>query len=296
MTKSTSGHRNGHLSVGVSPRNNGRKIDTWTFRADPVPGSDQKAREIMTFDVSLLSDLTFTVHTKDIPEERWSPLRGKSLDALHAEVEAICAKEFDLRNGLTWTDWLEVRVQAANKYDQRGQIGVAQAFLSYGVIPRGVTKDGRVLTVSGNGGLVKFPEPVGVAREEDGSIPVHRSRNNARAAEVLSGVGPKDENSLKTLLQLLGERDRRDPSTQFAYIPDTPVNRAGLDAIIAKIEAINNQLQTFLSHEQIDTVMQAIASGSGHPALPSPEVLSDATQDVSAEQAPKSLTRRSIKA
>lgn len=295
MTKSTSGHRAGHLSVGVSSRNNGRKIDTWTFRADPVPGSDQKTREIMTFEVSLLSDLTFTVHTKDIPGERWQPLRGKSLDALHAEVEAICAKEFDLRNGLTWTDWLEVRVQAANKYDQRGQIGVAQAFLSYGVIPRGVTKDGRALTVNGNGVLVKFPEPVGVAREEDGSIPVHR-RNKASEAEVSSWFSPKDENSLRTLSRLLGERDRRDPSTQFAYIPDTPVNRAGLDAIIAKIETINNQLQTFLSHEQIDTVMQAIASGSGHPALPSPEVLSDATQDVSAEQAPRSLTRRSIKA
>ena len=258
--KPTKNH--GHLTTGVSGRtSDGRKIDTWTFRPGDVAGARDMSQAI-EFTVAMLSTLDFVVDTKDIPRSRWAPLRGKLLADLHAQALDISRAEFDLRNDLTWTDWLEIRIEEAGNYKTRDVTASAQAFLSYSVIPRAEKPDGTAFTVNGNGVLVKFPEPVGVFRPspEDADGWTGRRLSKDKEREILAASGGVTTGT--TLGRLLNATDSRDPNTQFAYLPDTPENRAGLDSIIAAIDQVNVRLQAFLApNEIVQTLARAALSG-----------------------------------
>lgn len=69
--------KHGSLS-GVSRT---RKFDTWKFRT----GQREMAIDL-EFDVYINPDLSFRVETKSIPPERYEPVEGKDLSALHAQV------------------------------------------------------------------------------------------------------------------------------------------------------------------------------------------------------------------
>lgn len=263
--------KQGHLTVGVTDRNNGRKIDTWTFRPGDVAGRRDRDNEIV-FEVSLLKSMEFVVDTKGIPKERWEPLRGPVLADLHAQALAAARVEFDLKNELVWSDWLEIKVKEAASYDSRNAENIAQASLSYRQIPRAETRDGVAYTVNGNGLLSRFPEPTGVCRDRDG-MSGSRRPSPKKEAQVLASTR---DNSAERLVGLLNATDSRDADTQFSYLPDTPENRAGLDAIIAAIESINQRLQQFLHPDEIgQTIQRALAgssrllSGPSEPAAPS---------------------------
>lgn len=250
--------KQGHLTIGVTDRANGRKIDTWTFRPGDVAGKRERDKEIV-FEVHMLKSMAFSVDTKGIPSERWSPLVGPVLADLHAQALAAARAEFDLKNDLSWSDWLEIKVREASRFDARDTNNIAQASLSYRQIARAETPDGIAYTVSGNGLLTRFPEPVGVYRDPDGLTGNRRPcANKVAQAQVTT-----PENSAARLSAMLGATDRREADTQFAYLPDTPENRAGLDAIIAAIEGINLRLQQFLHPDEIgNTLQRALSSGT----------------------------------
>ena len=267
--KPTKNH--GHLTTGVTGRSDGRKIDTWTFRPGDVAGRRDMSQAI-EFTVSMINTLEFVVNTKDIPKSRWTPLRGNVLAELHAQALDISRAEFDLRNDLTWSDWLEIKIEEAGGYRTRDVAASAQAFLSYSVIPRAEKPDGTAFTVNGNGVLVKFPEPVGVYRpnpEDSDGWTTGRRPSKAKEQEILAASGGVTTGT--TLSRLLNATDGRDSNAQFAYLPDTPENRAGLDSIIAAIEQVNVRLQAFLSPSEIvQTLARAALSGPRLLAGPDP--------------------------
>lgn len=288
MTKN-SRKRHGHLTVGVTNRDGGRKIDTWTFRAGDVAGKRDRDTEI-NFEVAVLHTLDFVVNTKDIPSERWQPLRGENLSELHAQALEACRFEFDLRNDLTWTDWLKIKIKEVGSHDKRGALGAAQACVTYSIIPRGEKPDGSAYTINGNGSIVKFPEPVGVFRGNlDGAFGNRRIDPEVEAR--IKKEHPDGQFGSLRLSALLGAQDNRDPDTQFAYLPDTPENRAGLDSIIRAIDDINLRLQQFMAPETItQTLARAATVGSRLLAAPedtAPDQGSDTGHDEPRHTSPR---------
>lgn len=248
----------GHLS-GV---NRDRKIDTWKFYGD-----SKKAVDI-SFDVYITPKLGFRLETKDIAEERLTPLEGPDLAQLHKQAEKLAIDEFNLRNELVWTDWLEICVKAMTGYDRRNIVNGSQACVSYRVIPRGETPDGTAYTIVGDtriSSLVKFPKPTMV---DDNNEMGMREVSAEEKARIEKETPP---NSSDRLSALLHATDQRSPDIQFSYLPDTPENRAGLDAIIAVINNANLRLQQFLSSENLpDTLERARNAGVNLLAAPEP--------------------------
>lgn len=288
MTNKNSRTRHGHLTVGVTNRDGGRKIDTWTFRAGDVAGPRDKSTEI-TFEVAVLHTLEFVVNTKDIPSERWQSLRGKDLSELHAQALEACRFEFDLNNDLTWTDWLQIKIKEVGSHDKRNKLGAAQAFVSYSIIPRGEKPDGSAYTINGNGCIVKFPEPVGVYRGDRGETFGVRRPNPEVEAKIKEEF-PDGQYGHRRISALLDAQDNRDADTQFAYLPDTPENRAGLDSIIRAIDDINLRLQQFMAP---DTITQTLARAAtvGGRLLAAPESPPPAEDAPTHQEPPPSPTR-----
>lgn len=257
----------GHLLVGVTSRQSGRKIDTWNFHPGDVAGGKLERKDPIVFEVCMLHTLEFVVDTKSIPKERWpKPLTGTVLADLHAQALEAARAEFDLAHGLEWSDWLEIRIKETSLYDRRDAVGAGQAHLSYTQIARAEKPDGQAFTVNGNGVLVSFPTPVGVERSPDGLTAQRRLDPDKEARiNAKSGIG-----SASHIGALLGARDSRSADTQFAYLPDTPENRAGLDAIIQAIEGINVRLQDFLQPENIEHTLQRAMASAGR-LLAAPE-------------------------
>lgn len=258
----------GRLTVGITNRAGGRKIDTWTFHSG-ADGSREEGRNAkpIVFDVAVLNTLEFEVDTKSIPKQRWpKPLVGAVLKDLHQQALDAARAEFDLANGLVWSDWLEVKVEEASRHKRRDNEGCAQASVSYTPIARAETPDGRALTIHSNGVLVDFPTAVGVDREADEMM--GRRRKDPQIMARLEQ--DKDMSDTRRLRLEMDARDSREPTVQFVYLPDTPENRAGLDAIILAIDGINVRLQQFLAPDTIENTLQRAVAGAGR-LLAAPE-------------------------
>lgn len=246
--------QHGTFQTTVGTRNDGRKIDTWTMRVDRIEGGQNFK---IDFDIFLHHSMEFSVSTKDIDASRFTTLRGNNLADLREQSAQIAREEFDLRNGLTWSDWLEVRVKKSDKHSDReftdgvsGSLGV-----SYNVIPRGDTTDGRAFSVSGSSGtLIEFPKNVE-------AVPEGESR---RERKKINDSDNSEQRSSQKLIQEMAALDMRDPNTQFIYLPSTPENRAGLDAIINAISALNGRLQNFLSPGEIAGTLTKAATQMGN--------------------------------
>lgn len=248
--------RQGNLSVGPTDRANGRKIDTWTFRDGGLTEKDRRIGSEILFDVYMQKTLDFKVETTGIPAERWRPLVGRDLQELHDQALACARAEFDLKNDLTWSEWLEVKVVELGNHERRDAQAGAQATVTYRQIPRAERPDGTAYTVYGNGMMCRFPENVGVAREPDGS-PGSRKATPDQLKAAAEGA----TSSTDLLLRQFGAEDRRDASAQFTYLPDTPENRAGLDSIIRAIEQVNVRLQNFLAADEIGQTLSRLLQG-----------------------------------
>lgn len=246
-----SSHKHGALS-GVS---RDRKFDSWSFNAD-----NRKVK--IEFDVYITPGMKFRVETKDIAKDRFEPLIGTDLSKLHTLAEEAAREEFNLRQGLTWSDWLEIQIKTIEGFEVRDMVAGAKACLTYRVIPRAETPDGRVFTTAGSAhSLVEFPKPVGTVPKSEtdwGS----RQMSEEQKAEIEANTPP---DSAHRLIKLLSVSDRRSPNVQFAYLPDTPENREGLNVIIQSIEHANQRLMDFLNPQNITaTLERARAVGSSH--------------------------------
>ena len=247
--------KHGQISSTLGNREDGRKIDTWSFSMPKLEGGGDSFK--VEFDVALLQSMEIVVKTKDIDPTRFSTLRSYNIKELRVEAEEAARQEFDLRNQLTWSDWLEVRVEESSAYARRksedGACGQLQ--VAYSPIARGETPDGRAFTVSSNHSsvLVAFPTDLGVDRDVDG---MSGSRRKSPALdENTEGL-----TSAQILTRKLEKAERREANVQFTYLPDTAENRAGLDAIIVAIESLSSRLQSFLTPTEIQATLSKAAS------------------------------------
>lgn len=143
--------------------------------------------------------------------------------------------------------------------DMREVVAGSQACVTYRTIPRAETSDGKAYTLNTNNLLVSFPQSVSALAPGQGEW-------GTRAL-------PRKKDGTSDLVGLLQGHDNRPPHTQFTYLPDTPENRAGLDAIIDAIEQANIKLNDFLSESKIgQTIARARHSTenllSGPPPSP----------------------------
>jgi hypothetical protein len=270
-------HPAGQLSGGPSGGRS-RKIDTWEFYATSGRSVGKKDKDRLTFEVFMLDGCQFRVENKTIPPERFQALVGSDLAKLHAQAEQAAIAEHNLQSDLVWSDWLEITIRRPSSTDRRDAIAVGMAAVSYRVIPRAEDSNGTAYTAVGSSSksLVAFPQPIGAVEPSlsSGFDLGHRPVDQEALQQARDATPP---NSAARLCAELGVRDTREAQTQYAYLPDTPTNRAGLDSIILAITQVNDRLRDFLSPDKIvDTLQRAQASAGrllsppSEPSLPSP--------------------------
>lgn len=246
-------NRSGKLVPSVSHQ--GKRIDVWSFHAD-APKLNQI--EKITFEVALLGSMDFVISTKNIPKQRWQDLKGDNLKQLKAQALKAAQYEFDLYNNLVWSSWLEIQItelSLSGKY--RDVTSGAQACVTYRNISRAETPDGQAYTLNDNDVLVPFPSPIGIDRTMvEGEFRTGRSVNAEQVKAIKDNPNLSDSEKLIAQMNL---QDSRDHQSQFAYQPDTPENRAGLDSIIQAINGVNRRLQQFLQPEEITKTLQRAA-------------------------------------
>jgi len=138
---------------------------------------------------------------------------------LAKQVEADLMENAALISGIEWTDWFEVIVKGNNsnftdsKYSALG----ADLHIQVNRLKRGVSPDGKVLTISDMGYTMSFPA----------------SQNMGERIDPTMGF-KLEEGKMKS------------------YIPATAANRAALDDILSRMELLRERLKDFLSQERIE--------------------------------------------
>lgn len=247
----------GVLHSSVGNRENGRKVDSWSFKS-----SLEGKETAIDFEVSLLANRSFVVKTNDIPTSRFEPLRGTDIGLLFEQAQDMARQEFDLNNNLIWSNWLEVVIKEGTSENSGKRIKNAGLNISYSIIPRGESQEGKVYTVGKNKTLIEFPENIGVDRQDD-LISGFRTGERSVSADVAERLkDPTLSSSERMRLEMKG-RDLRDAGSQFTYLPDTVENRLALESIIMSLEQLNQRLQVFLSPNQIqDTLSHIVNHGT----------------------------------
>lgn len=244
----------GVLSTEAGYRTGGRKMDTWKFRPTVA---DRSMEMSVVFEVFLDKNdqgIVFRVETADIPRERWNNVSGTDIRELRQKAEEAAQREVDLRLGLTWSDWLEVRVSEQSGFPDRNRLAESGLSLSYRVLPRGENAQGAAYTVV-DGRLLRFPTDTQVGPKDE------RDRSY--------GLRMGEDGSLKSVLSK--PSDSRDAASQFTYLPDTPENRQGLQAIVDGIEQVGQRLQAFLRPDAIALTLQRAAAAPQTALLAAPD-------------------------
>lgn len=167
------------------------------------------------------------------------------LNTLKERIRALLDDVVTVRDGATWEPWLEVKVGLVlfrHSEARSRQLSVAYNGLLRGTHP---AHPGEAFTVSSNGSVVPFPKPL----TPDGP---------RQDVDVFARPPAADA---RTLSDQLNAMDRRERDMTYAYLPDTPDNRAALDRIIQAMDDLTQRLHALLSPEQVALSLQAIASG-----------------------------------
>ena len=209
-------------------RKEGRIIDTWKFIGaqsgdDPV--------EVKVSMVPEGSGFAFVAKSSMFDQ----PLKATDLNELLSQSEAAAQLFYTAKHNIVWEDWLEVTVAGA----ARGKAPSASFQLSveYRSIKRATLESGAVVTVSGNGRLMKFPE--------------------AKQATA-QGIAA-DEMIL----------DDRHNGCEVSYIRATDANVQALQSIQARMDSLRFALSTVLRQ---DVIVKSLANLNSLTLLPSPTV------------------------
>ena len=224
------------LSNPSGARAGGRKIDTWTFQR-PTTSPTREKTEIEVFMVSQADgQVGFRLASQKLPGEDWT---DTDLMRLRERAETTLREQDELLGGITWEPWLEV--QTSLKHDELAtrhhhvekgrQLNVRYRPLMRGVDPK---QPERILTINSNGWAVDFPTPL-------------TPKSPREEREVFMGGNDSPLN--------LGRDDGRVPGDTYAYLPDTPENRAALDHIFHSMEVLGERLHALLSPENVASAM-----------------------------------------
>ena len=217
----------GKLSPSSAARSGGRKVDTWRF-SRPSPRAIGGEDRSVTVDIYLVqesgTELCFSARSQALPT---GSLNDPNIQTLHAQVLQVLTEQSEILDRITWEPWLEVQsgldthstLSRVNHAEQTRKLSV-----TYRPLLRGVHPDdpARVFTINSNGTAVPFPSP----------------RTPATVDEPL----PSGCRSAAELSDALRKHDSRTPGDTYAYLPDTPANRAALEHIMASMESLSERL------------------------------------------------------
>jgi hypothetical protein len=251
--------RTSTLSGQQAPRAGGKKIDTWVFHR-PHPMDDLKNNPKSQVDVYLCSDISkgisFRLQGDALPPGEYT---DTDLERLRHRARLAIEEQDQLLSGITWVPWLEVqtslRAEHMSGRQHHEQVGRSLT-ITYRPLMRGIhPKDpNRALTINSNGCAVDFP----VARTPD---VVDEERRGPMIKANPDGPGTADD-----LVRSLNRHDSRDAGDTYAYLQDTPNNRAALDQILKGMEALGDKLHALLSPAQVAATVANI--GQALPELP----------------------------
>lgn len=226
------------LSADTQPKSGGRKVDTWRF-ARPSISSRVGRDSAITVDVYLVQDnrtapLSFSARSAAFPA---GPLSDPNIQVLHAQVLQVLTEQAEILDRTTWEPWLEVQsgldikgaLNRENFAEQTHRLAV-----TYRPLLRGVHPDdpSRVFTINSNGTAVPFPAP----------------RTPTTVDTSPSCLGGEGAEALVAGLQ---GYDSRTAGDTYAYLPDTPTNRAALDHILAGMETLSERLHALFEPSAI---------------------------------------------
>lgn len=253
-------HETGRLRQ-TSTRSGGKLIDEWKFRSVFEKEPDYTVRVSMIVDGE---GARFVATCEQLPKEK---LENTDIEQLRRTTERKLKEHSLIQNGAVWEDWLEIKVvNEAHMYQAGGIKGTSRQDenarglqIAYQPIKRGTHPafPDRVFTINSNSIAVDFPEPkAGGEFEDDPSM--RRLFGDTSATEDPRWRG------------LSG----RAKASQYAYIPDTPANRASLDHLLHAMDQLGMQLQGFLAQagladnlhrlsDLVDPMLRALPAPSG---------------------------------
>lgn len=199
-------------------RAGGRNIDTWTYRSG-LPG--QAAINVKVNLVTLAKgQYTFTANCEQLEKQLQhadlNELRRLTDEALHL----LCTDAA----GLSWEDWLEVRVVGeARQADAGAKMALS---ISYAPLKRAVLPDGRAVTINRYNRIQDFPT-------------AHQAADRLNPDEMVF--------------------DERNSGTEISYIPSTPDAIASLQDIQARLDQLRLALNSILTQSQITTKLADLA-------------------------------------
>jgi hypothetical protein len=225
----------GHLSVGTT-RSGGKLIDEWSFIS---PFKDNKAPKLVvqiSIDKTKKDSILFCAHADCLGEK----IEDTNIEQLRQKVEAALRFQHDMLTGVTWEEWLEVRV--CGTMEEKGYWGNQESSLQISCRPmkRGLDPaTGEPYTINSNGIAVPFPKP-------------------KKAEELDEG---------ETWGKFKG-MSQREPRAEYSYLPATPENIAALDELRGRMEALRVRLSAFLRQDVVQLSLADLTSRL--PSLPAP--------------------------
>lgn len=198
----------------------GINVDVWTYNS---PHHDRAHGDQMTAQVRLepsrrrarggAEGMTFVARSKCFAESLESP----NIDTLFDRVQEAF-RTFDLaQRGIVWEDWLQIVIDPTDVYGKAGSGATDGLAVGYSIIKRGIDpRNGKAYTIHDHGSVLPFP--------------------TGKAA------GAEDPDV---------EFGKRNEDQQYAYLPDTPENRAALDLIVGRLGALRTRLAALLEQKVI---------------------------------------------
>jgi len=226
----------GKLITGRT-RGTGKVVDEWTFKSPLTKGPKMDVQ--ISIEKSDGDSITFVARSQALP----GALRDQNIETLRSKVEEALRTQHQLLTGLVWESWLEVQVRGAReahsvRADVESRLEVKYCYLKRAVHP--VTGD--AYTVNHNGVAVPFPLPK-LAGEADTPEDVQ--------------VG-----------DIKGVWRGREPEAEYSYVPATDENVAGLEDLMARMQALRGALSKFLRQDTINQSLEGLTNPSA--ALPAP--------------------------
>lgn len=226
----------GKLSPSAAARSGGRKVDTWRF-SRPSPHAIGGSESSITVDIYLVqangAEIFFSARSPALPT---GSVNDPNIQALHARVLQVLTEQSEILDRVTWEPWLEVQsgldtrstMSRVSHAEQTRKLSV-----TYRPLLRGVHPDdpSRVFTINSNGTAVPFPTP----------------RTPATVDEAM----PSACRNAAELSEALRKHDSRTPGDTYAYLPDTPANRAALEHIMAAMESLSERLHALFDPSAI---------------------------------------------
>lgn len=229
----------GTLDAGHQVRSGGKAVDEWTFRS---PFRDKNAPKLSAkiyIDKSNRKEFKFVAQSDSLPR----PIEDTDINRLKQKVDEALRFQHDMLTGVTWEDWLEIRVNGRYRpLDVTRQVE-ADLTITYRVLKRGVhPKTGEAYVINSNGIATPFPKP-------------------KKAGELDEGAD--EDRSLANM-----RFDLRQREYEYSYLPSTPENIAALEDLMARMQKLRENLAAFLRQ---DTVQQSLANLANQSlALPAP--------------------------